>query len=206
MRANASRQFAERYLEAAAKGLSEVRVASVERIAMRILDAHARGAQVFLAGNGGSAALASHFACDLAKSVLGRKIDRKRKRVRVLSLSDNVSLMTAWANDESYECIFAEQLRGLARKGDLLIVITASGNSPNILAALDAAQELGVETVGLLGFGGGIAKDRVGEHIIVDSDDYGIVEAIHGTITHLLTAWIGFAMSQRLRVVTAKAA
>ena len=110
-----------------------------------------------MAGNGGSAATASHWVNDLCKATrcAGRPL------VRATCLSDNTSWLTALANDEGYERVFAAQLENLGRPGDVLVMISASGNSPNLLAASDTAQALGIDTVGLLGFDGGVLRDRV---------------------------------------------
>src|ERR1700683_51149 len=106
---------------------------------------------IYLFGNGGSAALASHFACDLGKGT----IDGSRKRFRVLALTDNVPLMTAWANDSRYEDIFAEQLANFVRKDDIAFAISGSGNSQNVLNALELAREAEATTIGLAGYRGG---------------------------------------------------
>ncbi len=116
------------------------------------------GSRVFIAGNGGSAATASHMACDLAKTTLGKSTTLPTKRIKAIALTDNMPLITAWGNDVSYDCVFAEQLRNLAEAGDLLVVISASGNSPNVIEALKAAKEIGMKTVGLLGFEGGMLR------------------------------------------------
>lgn len=145
--------------------------------------------QVFIAGNGGSAATASHMACDLAKTTLGHSPTPGAKRFRAIALTDNVPLITAWGNDVSYDCIFAEQLRNLARRGDLLVVITASGNSPNILEVVKAARELGVVSLGLLGFNGGAVKELLDHSVVARSDNYGYIEDAHTVLNHLITAF-----------------
>ena len=123
----------------------------LERAANLLLDCHQRGATVFIAGNGGSATTASHFACDLAK---GARVEGM-PGFRVIALTDNVPLMTAWANDTSYDRIFAEQLAPHVRAGDIFIAISASGNSPNILAAAVVARSAGATVIGLTGRSGG---------------------------------------------------
>jgi len=158
--------------------------------------AHKQGKQIFIAGNGGSAAIASHMACDLAKTVLGTSTGTRAKRFRVIALTDNVPLITAWANDVGYETVFAEQLRNLATSGDLLVVITGSGNSPNIVAAVKAAKELGLQSTGLLGFDGGIVKDLLDSCVIVKSNNYGHVEDAHMILTHLITDYFKKVLAQ----------
>lgn len=145
---------------------------------------------LFIAGNGGSAATASHMACDLGKTILGKKPRENNRRLRVICLNDNIPLMTAWGNDEGYEYIFSEQLRNLGTSQDALVIITGSGNSPNILQAIEAAKEIGMETFGILGFDGGKAKKILNDCLIVDSFDYGVVEDIHMITVHLITDWL----------------
>jgi phosphoheptose isomerase/GT2 family glycosyltransferase len=162
--------------------------------------AYEQGKQVFIIGNGGSAATASHLACDLAKTVLGKVGALEARRYRVIALTDNVPLITAWSNDLSYETVFAEQLRNLANQGDLLISITGSGNSPNIIAAVKAARELGLKCVGLLGFDGGLIKGMLDHSVLVESDNYGYIEDAHMILCHLATAHFIKALAQPLRV------
>src|ERR1700693_1735217 len=131
--------------------LLQVDVAAVEQVVDIILDAYRRGQHVYILGNGGSASTATHFACDLSKAT----IVQGHARLRVTSLTDNVALLTAWANDTSYTMVFAEQLDNLLNPGDVVIAISASGNSPNVLAAIDVARGRGAVTVGLVGFTGG---------------------------------------------------
>jgi D-sedoheptulose 7-phosphate isomerase len=161
----------------------------IQTLVAELQRAYAEGRQVFIIGNGGSAATASHFACDLAKTILGRPIDRRAKLFRVISLVDNMALITAWANDFSFDDVFAEQLRLLGQPGDVLVAITGSGNSPNVLAAVDVAKQLGIRTVGLLGFDGGLVKDRLDTCVVVHSDHYGHIEDMHMMLVHLTTAY-----------------
>ena len=107
----------------------------------------------------------------------------------MISLVDNMALITAWANDYSFDDVFAEQLTLLGRSGDLLVAITGSGNSPNVLAAVDLAQQLGIRTVGLLGFDGGLVKDRLDTFVLVHSDHFGHIEDMHMLLVHLTTAY-----------------
>lgn len=144
---------------------------------------------IFIAGNGGSAGTASHMACDLGKTVLIDSLGDKAYRLRVISLTDNVPLITALANDYGYEYIFSEQLKSFGRSGDMLIVLTGSGNSPNIIQAVLTAKSLGINTYGLLGFGGGKVKEILDDMLFIDSRDYGLVEDAYLIIGHLITDW-----------------
>ncbi|HVS06611.1 MAG TPA: SIS domain-containing protein [Candidatus Dormibacteraeota bacterium] len=163
--------------------LARIPIAEMERVVAIILDAYRRNKHVYIVGNGGSAATATHFACDLSKAT----IVEGRARLRVTSLTDNVALLTAWANDTSYENVFAEQLYNLLNTGDVVIAISASGNSPNVLAAIDAARARGATTVGLVGFAGGSLKDAADAAIHVESNSYGVVEDCHLVLEHAIT-------------------
>jgi len=138
--------------------------------------------QVFTLGNGGSASTASHMAADLAKNTIGPNM----RRFRILSLNDNQAMLTALANDLGYDQVFSEQLQNLIRAGDLLIAISASGNSPNVLNAIRYAQRQSAEVVGILGFEGGEAARMVDLAIVVPSDHYGVVEDVHLIINHII--------------------
>jgi D-sedoheptulose 7-phosphate isomerase len=181
--------FVDRYVAEMATHLRNVSALQVIAASERLLEAYRAGAQVLIAGNGGSASTASHFACDLGKTVLGANPTLRSSRFRVVSLADNVALLTAWANDEGYDTVFAEQVKALGRAADVLVVISVSGNSLNILAALRAARERRMETIGLLGCDGGEAKELIDHPIIVPCDDYGHVESAHLVLAHLLTQW-----------------
>ncbi|MCG8555212.1 MAG: SIS domain-containing protein [Proteobacteria bacterium] len=182
--------FAHDYVAAFSETLQAIPAQSIERCALVLLDAYRRGAQVFVAGNGGSASLASHFACDLEKTTCGREPRKQTKRFRARSLCDNVATLTAWANDESYACVFGEQLRGLALAGDVLLVISASGNSPNVLEALKWARRLELTSMAWLGFDGGRALAEADCSIHVAVCDYGAAEAAHAVVAHLITSWL----------------
>jgi D-sedoheptulose 7-phosphate isomerase len=138
--------------------------------------------QVFTLGNGGSASTASHMATDLAKNTIGPNM----RRFRVLSLNDNAAMLTALANDLGYENVFREQLQNLIHPGDLLIAVSASGNSPNVLNAIRYAHKQSAEVVGILGFEGGEAAGLVDVAIVVPSNHYGVVEDVHLIINHIL--------------------
>lgn len=162
-----------------------------------IQEAYEEGRQVFIVGNGGSASTASHMACDLAKSVLGKQIDSRTRRFRAIALTDNMALLTAWGNDVSYEQVFAEQLRNLANGGDVLVVITGSGNSPNVVEAVRAGRELGLKSVGLLGFDGGAVRDLLDYAVVVPSDNYGYIEDAHMILNHLMTEYFKRVVGSR---------
>ncbi len=154
----------------------------VEKVGLLLSAAREEGRQVFLLGNGGSAASASHLAVDL-----GKGCSRNReKRFRVLSLTDNTPWMTALSNDISYEDVFVEQLKNYAEKGDLLIAISGSGNSKNVLKALQYANQIGCETIGISGFAGGKLKEMVKHHVHIKSDHMGLIEDGQMIVGHIL--------------------
>jgi D-sedoheptulose 7-phosphate isomerase len=148
--------------------------------------------QVFTLGNGGSASTASHMAADLSKNTIGPNMSR----FRILSLNDNQAMMTALANDIGYEHVFREQLQNLIRPGDLLIALSGSGNSPNVLNAIRYARHQCAEVVGILGFGGGEAASLVDVAIVVPSSHYGIVEDVHLVINHILVDYFKARLAQ----------
>jgi D-sedoheptulose 7-phosphate isomerase len=172
------------YLANLANVLTLVPAEAVGRAIAMLLEARAAGRRVYVMGNGGSSATASHFVCDLVKTASVEGFDP----VRAFALTDNTPLLTAWANDRAYEDSFAQQIRALADEGDIVIGISASGNSPNIIAGLKAAAAAGAQTIGLLGFDGGRAREMVDVAIHIDSDDYGLVEDTHSALTHAIAS------------------
>jgi D-sedoheptulose 7-phosphate isomerase len=147
-----------------------------------LMRAYDEGKSVFVFGNGGSAALASHFACDLGKgTVIG---NNGHRRFPVMALTDNVPVITAWANDSCYDQIFAEQLRTFVAAGDVAFAISASGNSPNVLQALEAAKDAHATTVGLTGFDGGKMKNLCDVCVVLPSDNMQIIEDFQLSVTH----------------------
>jgi D-sedoheptulose 7-phosphate isomerase len=163
--------------------LSKIPIPTIERIVQIVLEAYERQAHLYILGNGGSASTATHFACDLSKAT----IVEGRARLRVTSLTDNVALLTAWANDTSYRDVFAEQLANLLNPGDVVVAISASGESANVLAAVEEARARGATTVALVGFGGGQLKRVVDAAVHVPSMSYGVVEDCHLVLEHAIT-------------------
>jgi D-sedoheptulose 7-phosphate isomerase len=161
--------------------ISRLPFALIDKTSELLFESYEQGRTVFLFGNGGSAALASHMACDLGK---GTSSPDNQKRMRVLALTDNVPTITAWANDANYEDIFAEQLKNFARKDDLALAISGSGNSPNVLKALQTAREIGMKTIGVGGFAGGRMKEFCDINLIVTCDNMQFIEDLHLCIAH----------------------
>ena len=170
--------------------ISEVQAAldlsETEALADAIHRAYEDGNFVFICGNGGSGSNASHLCEDLGKSSLTRDkfTDDSVKRLKVLSLTDNTPYILAWGNDEGFDRIFVEQLKNLASPGDVLIAISGSGNSPNVLNAVDWANRRGLETFGVTGFTGGKLRALARNGVHVPCDDMGIVECVHLQLFH----------------------
>jgi D-sedoheptulose 7-phosphate isomerase len=166
-------------LQSAVDGLPRDRLEALGELLYR---AYQNGKQVFVIGNGGSASTATHMAADLGKNTIGANM----RRFRVLSLNDNTATLTALANDLGYENVFSEQLKNLAHAGDLLIVLSGSGNSPNVINAIRCAQASCTEVAAVLGFAGGEAASLADLSIIVPSQHYGVIEDVHLVINHIL--------------------
>lgn len=180
------KEYIKSFFDEIKKNIEEIDVGKVEKIAEVLYTAWKNDRQVFILGNGGSASQASHMAADISKNVFNRVYDSKIKRFRIMSLTDNVSIMTAYANDVGYDEIFSQQLRNLVKEHDILIVISASGNSPNVVKAVEYAKSCNAITIGLLGFNGGKVKDLLDYEITVNSNHYGIIESVHPAIHHLM--------------------
>ena len=181
-----AKQLAATFLRDFESLLRQVNLDAVERIYQILRGARDRGATVYIAGNGGSAATATHWVNDLGK---GAK-ESRRAPLRVMSLSDNVSWLTALANDEGYERVFSGQLENFARPRDVLVVMSASGNSPNLLRAVELGRARKLITIGFLGFDGGALKTMVDEALLLPTPKgaYGLVESGHDLFCHILTA------------------
>ena len=167
-------------LENCLKALSEQAIIDVVET---IFKAYQKDKQVIIMGNGGSASTASHFARDLR---IGSRAEGK-PRVRATSITDNMVMVTSLANDMDYSSVFKEQLVDQVNEGDVVIGISASGNSPNVLKAIEYAREKGAITIALTGFDGGKLKGLVDKAIIVSSWDYGQVEDVHLSLDHIIT-------------------
>ena len=182
-----SKAFASEYLGYLASVLERIDVTQIARFIETLLAARDRAATVFFMGNGGSAATASHFANDLAIGTNDYDMP-----FRALSLTDNVSVMTALGNDVGYDDIFVRQVRVLGRKGDVLVGISASGNSPNLIKAFEYARSAFIKTVALTAFDGGRMKTMADEGIHVPTElwEYGPAEDAHMVLDHVVGAYL----------------
>ncbi|MCD6338075.1 MAG: SIS domain-containing protein [Verrucomicrobia bacterium] len=176
------KEWLEAYLEAFRRTVDAVPAEQVAALVRLLKDALDREAQVFVFGNGGSAANASHFAVDLGKGAS----DKLPRRFKVLSLADNVSWLTALANDYAYEEVFVGQLQNYARPGDVAIALSVSGNSPNCVKAVEWARERGLKTVALVGARGGRLAEAAELVIRTADGHYGRAEDAHMLILHLV--------------------
>lgn len=183
--------------------LAAMDISDLVAFAERLWQTARAGGLILIAGNGGSAANASHMAVDLSKAALGRPPRAGMPRVRALALSEATATLTAWANDDAYERAFAEQITTLAGAGDAILLLSVSGHSPNIVAAAQAARDAGARVFALLGGDGGVARALADHSIVVRSDDYQIVEDAHLAINHMLTTYIRLALGVRAPRVAA---
>jgi D-sedoheptulose 7-phosphate isomerase len=174
------------YIAGLKECLAELSARDIEEAAGLILEAYKKGRRVFIMGNGGSATTAMHFARDLQ---IGTAAPGK-PRIQATCLADNTAFVTAIANDINYESIFREQLVGVVGKGDVVIGISASGNSPNVLRAIEYANQNGAVTIGLVGFGGGKLKSLAGKSIVISKKNYQMVEDIHMALAHMIPFWL----------------
>ncbi len=178
--------FARWYREELLAQWRDLDLNSVAKLARAVVEAQEHGRNIFVIGNGGSAATASHWATDLSKTaaVTGRPL------LKCLSLTDNVSLITAIGNDLSFDDIFSRQLENLLEPQDIVILISGSGNSPNLIKAAKFARLRQAQTVALLGFDGGKLKGLADICVHIKSDQYGVIEDLHLSVGHILTFYL----------------
>ena len=163
--------------------VSLISLSDLQKVLWLLEEAFCNGHRIFIMGNGGSAATASHFALDLAKNT----IIPGAPRLKAISLTDHVPLITAWSNDTAYEHIFAEQLASMIEPGDVVIGISASGNSSNVINALNLAKQVHAATIGLLGAKGGKIKDLVDAYVLAPGRNIEQEEDAHMILAHVIT-------------------
>ena len=180
------KDYVNEYIDKLERGLRAIDPAMIGEVVDALERARVEGRTLFIIGNGGSAATASHMANDLQKLAS----QGKDLAYRAIALTDNVPLITAWGNDEDYTAVFVRQLQALAREGDVLISITGSGNSPNIVRAMGWAKDAGLETIALLGFDGGKAV-KLADHVLLFAEDhYGRIEDAHMVLEHMIANYL----------------
>lgn len=180
------KEFAAAYLADLKAAVDALDIDAISPVIDVLLEAKRERRSVYVVGNGGSAATATHLASDLCRTEAGTG----RRGLRAVSLTDNVSAFTAMANDTSYEQAFAELLALHVAAGDVVIAISGSGNSPNILAAVDVARARGAKTIGIVGFGGGALAERVDLVLCLGSRNYGVVEDLHLAMAHIISMFL----------------
>ena len=176
------KEFSLNYLNGLKKVMDDLPLTIFEQIVNLLVAAYGEDRNIFVMGNGGSGTTASHFACDINKGVcFGLE-----KRFKVICLNDNIPIILAYSNDNSYEEIFLEQLKNFLKKGDIVIGISSSGNSPNVLKAIEYAKGKGAKTVGLSGLDGGKLAELADLSLVIRINDIQKTEDIHFIITHMI--------------------
>jgi D-sedoheptulose 7-phosphate isomerase len=181
------------YLDVYQREIGKLDQHAIDQLARSVYQRYCSGRFVYLIGNGGSGSNSSHLCEDLGKGTVIH--DQQTKRLKILSLTDNTPYILAWANDTSYERVFVEQLRNFGEPGDLLIAISGSGNSPNILRAVEWANDNGIETFGITGYSGGKLKGLAQRSLHIDCHDMGVVETLHLLAFH----WVVGRVHQMVR-------
>jgi D-sedoheptulose 7-phosphate isomerase len=178
------------YLNSITSQIKDLEIENISKVISSVKEAHEKDKRIFVFGNGGSAATANHFAADFGKNA----IKDDDNRFKIISLSNNISTITACGNDIGFETVFEEQLKNLMHEKDLIICISASGNSPNIIRAVEYARKRNGIIIGITGFNGGKLKQISDLNININSESYEQIEDIHLIITHIIVYW--FKMSQ----------
>lgn len=174
--------FTQEFIDKVRTTLSEVKIAEMEEVVQTLKRAYENGKTVFVMGNGGSAASASHLACDL------RYAEKKHRRFRVVCLNDNTSLLTALANDLGYDQIYKGQLQQLVNPGDVVVALSVSADSENVVEAAEFARQKGAVVVGFFGSGGGKAQAIADLHVTVSDSDFPVVESVQSVLTQVVAA------------------
>jgi len=174
--------FAEQYKSELIQTIDTIDLEKVNQAIVWFKDARSQGRTIFVCGNGGSASTASHFACDMVK---GASYNRE-PRFRIMALTDSLPTMTAYSNDVSYDCVFCEQLKNFAQPGDLVMAISGSGNSPNVLSATEYANSIGCKTIALTGRDGGKLGSMANLNIQVPVPHMGRIEDAHMIVCHMI--------------------
>jgi D-sedoheptulose 7-phosphate isomerase len=177
--------FPQQYRDDLVAAIASIDLHKVNEAIQILSQAREEGRHIFICGNGGSASTASHFATDIVK---GASFGRD-KRFRIMALTDSLPTITAYSNDVSYECIFAEQLKNFAEAGDVLIAISSSGNSPNVLRAVEYGNAIGCRTIALTGRGGGLLGPLAQLDIRIANSHTGRIEDLHMIVLHMIGYW-----------------
>ena len=180
-------EFKNDYIKSLSSTFNSINTKSLSRIVKLLENAYKKkGIKVLVCGNGGSAAISNHFACD------HQKILSETGKIKpiIISLCSNSSLMTAISNDNSYFDIFSDQIKQIGSKGDVLIIISSSGKSQNVIKALRTAKKMSIKTVSFTGFSGGLSKKLANYNIHINSSNYGIIESMHHNVMNIISQYI----------------
>lgn len=180
------KEFLKEYTDKESQLTANISAEEFQKAIDILTDMYKKDKQVFIIGNGGSASTANHFVCDFGKNAVQKKGQR---RFRIISLSDNTEKITAFGNDVAFEEIFSEQLENLMNDGDALIVLSASGNSPDLIKACEFAKGKNARIIGLTGFAGGKVKDFALSNFLVPVESYEIIEDVHLLILHMIVSY-----------------
>ena len=192
-------KFSKSYVDEVIQTLNWLPHSDITKVIEILEEGFMQWKKIFIAWNGWSAATASHMASDLQKTTLSKNPQTKTadNKFKAISLSDNTPVMTAWGNDEWYEYLFSEQLTALWEKDDVLVVITGSGNSKNIIQVVERAKEIWIKTIAFLWFTWWQVKNLVDQSILVDSTNYWPIEDAHMILVHLVTAYFKQQVQKR---------
>lgn len=174
--------FANQYKSELQRTIDLIEMERVEQAIQWFNDARAAGRRIFVCGNGGSASTASHFACDIVK---GASYQREQ-RFKIMALTDSLPTLTAYSNDVGYDCVFVEQLKNFAEPGDVVMCISGSGNSPNVVRAMEYANSIGCKTIALTGRDGGKLRPQAQLSIHVPAPHMGRIEDAHMIVCHMI--------------------
>ncbi len=175
-------EFAAKYQQSLTETLAALDTKAIDQAILWMKEARDSGQTIFVAGNGGSASTASHFACDIVK---GASYTRD-KRFKIMALTDNLATITAYSNDVGYDCVFVEQMKNFAKPGDLFLAISGSGNSPNVVTAMDYANKNGIKTIAMTGRDGGKLGPMANLNLHVPSPHMGRIEDAHLIMCHTI--------------------
>lgn len=179
-------RFARWYRARALEQWEKLDIPALERLARLVEKAQAAGRFIWVCGNGGSASIAGHVGCDFGKTAAAKGA----KALKAVSLAENMAFITATANDLSYDQVFSRQLDNVVSKGDVVLLISGSGNSKNLLEAARLSRKRGATVFSLLGFDGGRLRALSHDFLLVPSDQYGVIEDMHQSIAHILTFYL----------------
>ena len=182
-----AKSWSKKYIKTLKKLLDQIDGSVVENAVGILHAAYEQGKRVYIIGNGGSASTATHMASDLSKTVMGKRKNSRIRGFKATALSDNPSLVTAWGNDTGFENIYSEQLNNLGEGGDVLVAISSSGNSQDIVKAVKVAKKLGIKTISISGYGGGKISKMSDVAFVTNHHEYGPVEDIQLIVNHILT-------------------